>query len=137
MQRHDGEHSRVVHGRRRLGFDRHILPGRLAPLAWGRLGLAHTLRGALGERYAVVQMPVEGASQYRFGARQHTVAPGRAVFLAPGMEFTRRSEPGSVFAIAVDATALDLELQSRRPVRRHLRAASARQKTFCSMESSP
>lgn len=115
VRRLDGEHSRVVHGRGRLGFDRQVLPGRLTPLAWGRIGLAHTLRGALAERYAVVQMPVEGASQYRFGARQHSVAPGAAVFLAPGMEFTRRSEAGSMFAIAVDAAALELELRSRRP----------------------
>jgi AraC-like DNA-binding protein len=115
VRRHDGEHSRVVHGRGRLGFDRHVLPGRLTPLAWGRIGLAHTLRGALAERYAVVQMPVEGAGHYRFGTRQHTVVPGSAVFVAPGMEFTRRSEAGSMFAIAVDAAALDLELRSRRP----------------------
>ncbi|MCU0923088.1 MAG: AraC family transcriptional regulator [Burkholderiaceae bacterium] len=115
VQRQDGEHSRVVHGRGRLGFDRHVLPGRLTPLAWGRLGLAHTLRGALAARYAVVQMPVEGASQYRFGARQHTVVPGGAVFVAPSMEFTRRSDAGSMFVIAVDAVALDLELRSRRP----------------------
>lgn len=33
VQRHDGEHSRVVHGRGRFGYERHLLPGRLTPLA--------------------------------------------------------------------------------------------------------
>ncbi len=108
-------------------------PARQAPLSpAGARAIPVPPRPSTGIRFTS-----DDLDEVRAEARQHTVAPGRAVFLAPGMEFTRRSEPGSVFAIAVDATALDLELQSRRPVRRHLRDASARQKTFCSMESSP
>ena len=115
VRRHDGEHSLVVHGRGRLGYERHVLPGRLTALHWVGLGLAQTLRAAPGETTAFVHLPAVGMHRYRFGRRRHAVAPGGAVFVAPGMEVTRSAEPGSVFVIGVGVAALELELRSRRP----------------------
>lgn len=110
--RTDGEHSRVVHGRGRLGYERHILPGRRAALYWGRVDLAQTVRGTL--RDPIVHVAVEGASRYRFGSRQHELAPGSVALITAGGEFTRHSEPGFIFGIGVDAAALAAEVQSRR-----------------------
>jgi AraC-like DNA-binding protein len=115
VRRRDGEHSRVVHGQGPLGFVRHALPGRRTILGWGAVRLAHTLRGAFPAGSVFVHLPVSGGHLYRLGARQHAVAPGTGIFLASGMEFTRRSEPGSIFAIGIVAEALELELRSRHP----------------------
>ncbi len=113
VQRTDGEHSRVVHGRGKLGYQRHILPGRQTALYWGHVGLAQTVRGAL--RQPVVHVAVEGGSLYRFGSRQCEIAPGSTALIPPGIEFTRHAEPGVIFVIGIDVAALTTEIESRRP----------------------
>lgn len=113
VARADGEHSRVVHGVGPLAYEWHALAGCTLGLRWSRIRLAQTIRGALGA--AVLHFSIDSANTYAFGRRSVRVAPGEAMFIAPGWEFTRYSEPGTVLAVAVDRSALDFEIRARRP----------------------
>lgn len=113
VSRSDGEHSRVVHGRGSLGYERHVLQGRRVAVGWGRLALAQTLRGSLAS--PTLHFPDDGAGEYAFGRRRLRVAPGSAILVAPGWEFTRRSGAGSLSALSVDRVALADEIDARAP----------------------
>lgn len=112
VARDDGEHSRVVRGIGPLGYERYVLWGSSVAFAWGRIGLAQTIRGSLP--WPVLHLSNDCANSYIFGRRRVEAAPGEATFVAPGWEFTRHSAPGSLFAIGVDDRALGSELAARR-----------------------
>jgi AraC-like DNA-binding protein len=111
--RADGEHSRVVHGRGPLGYARAATPGSKATLYWGSCRLGQTVRGEL--RDPIIHISVDSISRYRIGAREQRIAPGGAIFLAPGVEFTRDSGPGDIFGVSLSVRALMAEAQARRP----------------------
>lgn len=112
-ERRDGEHSRVVHGTGSYGFEAAVLEGQRVWLAWARTRLRQTLRARAQQPF--VQIPIDGAQQYVFGRRRINVAPGSMAFIAPGTEMSRHGGPGWVFAMDVDAAALETEVRKRRP----------------------
>ncbi|MBK6804245.1 MAG: hypothetical protein IPG84_04975 [Betaproteobacteria bacterium] len=105
--RSDGEHSRVVHGVGRLDFERHVLIGKSVALAWNRVALGQTVRGALGA--LTLHLSIDAPGEYLFGRRRIRVAPGSGMILPPRWEFTRRSGPGSMFGLALNDQALNAE----------------------------
>jgi AraC-like DNA-binding protein len=109
----NGPHTRVVHGAGPLGFEVIVLPGQLADIAWCRVGLAQTLRGAVPS--ACLQVPLSGGSRYRFGRRQLELQPGQAMPIAGGHEFTRDAEPGAMLGVQIKQDAWQSELRARRP----------------------
>lgn len=113
VARADGEHSRVVHGCGPLAYERHVLFGSEVALAWNRVGLGQTIRGTV--RDPVLHLSLDAGSAYLFGRKRASVAPRSAMFIAPGWEFTRRSEPGSVVALSAGLPALTAEIDARRP----------------------
>lgn len=113
VARADGEHSRVAHGSGPLGYEWHAVSGRAVAIRWSRASLAQTIRGALG--MAALHLSVDSASTYAFGRRRIRVAPGEAIFIAPGCEFTRHGEPGAVVAVGIDRDALATEMAGRIP----------------------
>lgn len=82
-------------------------------IRWGRAALAQTIRGSLG--VATMHVSIDSASTYAFGRRCLQVAPGEAIFVAPGWEFMRHGGPGAVVAIGVDHVALGAEIDGRAP----------------------
>lgn len=114
--RFGGEHSRVAHRPGPLAFELDWMNGEAVATAWARIGLDTTLRGAAPDATLHVTMP-SGAS-YQVGRRRHVVHGATAIFLAPGWEFTRRSGPGSFFAISIDGRRLAEEVAARAPERR-------------------
>jgi len=113
VARSDGEHSRVAHGTGRLGYEWHAASGRTVAIRWSRASLAQTIRGAIG--MAALHLPLDSASTYAFGRRRLRVAPGEAILIAPGCEFTRHGEPGAVVAVGIDRDALAAEMDGRIP----------------------
>jgi len=111
VARTDGEHSRVAHGTGPLGYEWHAVGGRAVAVRWSRASLAQTIRGSLG--MAALHLSIDSASTYAFGRRRFEVAPGEAIFIAPGWEFTRHAGPGAVVAIGVDRDALAAEIDGR------------------------
>lgn len=125
VARSDGEHSRVVHGSGPLSFERHALFGRQASAGWGSAGLAQTIRGAA--RNLVLQVPIDTVNDYAIGRRRFHVAPGSAMIVAPGSEFTRRGDPGATFVVVVGIDALFDNIQARRPEQRSRLAIHSRE----------
>jgi AraC-like DNA-binding protein len=113
ITRSDTEHSRVVHGRGPFAFDLARVLGKTAMAGWVDVSLGQTTRGATQE--PVLHVPLDHGVLYRFGHRQHLVGVGTAFFIPPGWQFTRRSQPGSLFGIAVSGQALAGEIAARRP----------------------
>jgi AraC-like DNA-binding protein len=113
ITRSDTEHSRVVHGRGAFAFDLSRVLGTTTMAGWVDVGLGQTARGTTRE--PVVHVPIDHGNVYRFGHRQHLVSAGSAFFIPPGWEFTRRSQPGLLFGIAVSGQALAGEVAARRP----------------------
>jgi AraC-like DNA-binding protein len=111
VARTDGEHSRVAHQSGALGFSLSCLRGTSAALGWGRVALEKTIRGAVFDPLLHLSMPT--GSQYRLGRRTHSVGPATATFLAPGLEFTRRSPAGRSFVISVQQRKLADEIEAR------------------------
>jgi AraC-like DNA-binding protein len=109
--RMDGEHSRVAHESGALGFSHSCLRGTSAALGWGRVALEKTIRGAVFDPLLHLSTPT--GSQYRLGRRTHSVGPATATFLAPGLEFTRRSPAGRSFVISVQKRKLADEIEAR------------------------
>ncbi|MFO0157653.1 MAG: helix-turn-helix domain-containing protein [bacterium] len=110
--RTDGEHSRVVHGDGSLACCYSWLQGEIVAMGWAGVGLGQTVRGAVRE--PVLHVPIDQRSAYRYGRCQALVGPGSGMFVAPGREFTRESEPGSMLAISVNWQALTREISTRR-----------------------
>ncbi|MFO1315377.1 MAG: AraC family transcriptional regulator [Burkholderiales bacterium] len=119
VARADGEHSRVVHGTGPLAYEWHALSGQAVALRWGRAALPQTIRGAVD--VAVLHLSIDSVSTYAFGRRRLRVAPGEAIFIAPGWEFTRHGEPGAVVAVGIDRDALAAEMDGRIPPARGAR----------------
>ncbi len=111
VARTDGEHSRVAHGTGPLGYEIAWLIGDSVSVAWARVGLPMTLRGALHN--AVLHLVVPAGSRYRFGRSEHDTGPGDALFVANDWEFTRRCPPGASLAIDLDTDALVEEIAAR------------------------
>jgi AraC-like DNA-binding protein len=109
--RRDGHHSRVVQGTGPYGFEAAVLEGQRVLLGWGRTGLRQTLR-ARTER-PMLHIPIEGPQHYSFGRQRIVVAPGAMVFVAPGTETSRHSDPGSLLAMDLDGAALATEVRAR------------------------
>lgn len=112
-ERRDGDHSRVVHGTGSYGFEAAVLEGERVWLGWARTRLQQTLRARAQRPF--VQVPIDGPQQYAFGRQRITVAPGSMAFIAQGAEMSRHGGPGWVFAMDVDAAALETEVRERRP----------------------
>ena len=111
VSRTDGEHSRVAHGTGPLGYEVVWLNGDTVSMAWAHVALPTTLRGALPN--VVLHVGIPAGSRYRFGRREHEPAPGDALFVANGWEFTRYSPPGTSFAVDLDKDALVEEITAR------------------------
>jgi len=106
-----GDHSRVTHQPGTLGFSLSWLTGASAVLGWGQAALEKTVRGAVSDPVLHLSMPT--GSVYRLGRRAHAVSRATATFLAPGLEFTRRSPAGQSFVIGVQQRKLVDEIEAR------------------------
>ena len=113
VARTDGEHSRVAHAMGPLGYEVAWLNGEIVSMAWARVALPTTLRGALPNVVLHVEIPEGG--RYRFGRREYEIGHSDALFIANGWEFSRRCPPGTSFAIDLDKDALIGEIAARRP----------------------
>lgn len=111
ISRSDTEHSRVAHGSGPLGFEMARLSGEMTRVGWARAALPLTIRGALP--YPVLQVGMPAATRYRLGRREYLMGPGDAMFVAGGLEFTRRGQPGSILAFAPDEDRLVEEIAAR------------------------
>lgn len=111
VARTDGEHSRVAHGTGPLGYEVAWLNGEVVSLAWARVALPTTLRGALPN--VVLHLAIPAGSRYRFGRREYCTGPIDALFVADRWEFTRSSPPGTSFAIDLSKDALIEEIGGR------------------------
>lgn len=107
----DGEHSRVAHDAGPLGYDLAVVSGTTMTLGWGRVGLAKTIRAASSG--LILHLHTDPGSAYRFGRREHLTVADSAVLVAPGQEFTRRSPPGQILSLTVDAPRISAEIAAR------------------------
>lgn len=116
IRRNFGDHSRVPHGRGRLGLE--MLASVAAGSAAGavRLGIPTTLRASA--RGVAVHLPLGDGGEYRIGRRRLVASPDVAVVLAPGHDYTVLT-PGRVttLAIMLDRSVLSSELDARLPGR--------------------
>jgi AraC-like DNA-binding protein len=106
-----GDHSRVTHQSGALNYSLSWLSGTSAVLGWGRVALEKTVRGAVSDPVLHLTMPT--GSEYRLGRSAHAVGAATATFLAPGLEFTRRSPAGQSFVISVQQRKLADEIEAR------------------------
>jgi AraC-like DNA-binding protein len=106
-----GEHSRVTHQSGALGFSLSWLTGTSAALGWSQVSLEKTIRAAVSD--PVLHLSTPAGSAYRLGRRAHAVGAATATFLAPGLEFTRRSPAGQSFAISIRQRKLTDEIEAR------------------------
>jgi hypothetical protein len=113
VARVDGEHWRVAHRAGSLGFELARVRGTAVALGWGRVGVEKSIRGA--SRNVLLHLQTAPGSTYRFGHRAHLTGADTAMLIAPGQALTRRSPPGQVLALAVDAAALAAEFAARSP----------------------
>lgn len=111
VARGSGEHSRVTHQSGALGFSLARVMGPTVAVGWGRAALDMTIRGSV--RQPVLHVGVPAGSLYRFGRRSQSANRSSVMFLAPGLEFTRRSPGGSAGAIAFQHSRLAHEIEAR------------------------
>jgi AraC-like DNA-binding protein len=113
---HDGEHSRIAHQHRPLGFEIAALRGPTVSIGWGRTAVEKTIRGEAQAHLLHLWAPA--GSRYRFG-REELVTGARSVtFVAGGWEFSRRSPAGETFVLALHGGRLVDEVAARRPTSR-------------------
>lgn len=114
MRPHDGEHTRVMHGRGLLGYELIKAGTRRVSLGWMKVAARQTVRGQLSA--PCLHFPLAGASTYQLGQREFPVSAGSPIFVAAGQEYTRHGGGAEeVFAIQFDASAVTDELRARRP----------------------
>jgi len=108
-----GDHSRVVRGNGRLGFDQSWLTGTSTAVGWVRTDLGTLVRGAVREPTLHLDMPA--GTSYRIGRRQHAAAAHAVTFVAPDWQYTLDRPSGSSSAFSVSGEALLTELGRRQP----------------------
>ena len=113
--RYDGEHSRSAHASGPLGFELSWVSGAACKVAWGRMAIGQTIRGAVPA--PTFHLAVQAGSVYRFGRRELAPSLGSTMFIAPGWEFTRSSPPGDSLGLSVSGKSLAREIDARRPCR--------------------
>lgn len=111
VARHDGKHSRVVHGTGPYGFRLARIATPVVQISWSRTRLPNTIRGPF--RLPTFHVPLGGVQWYAHGRRRFEAATGRLVFMAPETEVTRRGDGDPVMAIELDRSAFESELQGR------------------------
>jgi AraC-like DNA-binding protein len=111
----DGRQSRVARRGEPLGYALYRLAGLRTNLGGSDSAVEQTVRGlVLGP---VLQLSLPVGSVFRVGRRVSApTGPFSVVIAPPGWEFTRTSPPGSMFAIEVQARALQDEIAARQPV---------------------
>lgn len=110
----DGRQSRVARPGEVLGYSQFRLQGQSTNLGGSESASAQTVRGLA--HGAVLLLAVPLGSVYRTGRRTSaSIGPSSVVIVPPGLESTRVSPPGAMFAIEVPAPALADELAARRP----------------------
>ena len=119
-----GDHYRVAHGTGALGFEQAWLTSASVTPVWVRTGLATTVRGAPSQPF--LHVILDGA-EYRIGRRRHVAAPGTAMFLPPGWEYTLSRPPGRAFALVINHARLVEEIKAREPAGRGSPVLRARQ----------
>ncbi len=118
----DGPHSRVALAGRPLGYAMYQVRAQHTHLGGSESAVAQVVRGHV--HGWLLQLALPPGTVLRSGLRASApTAPNTAALIPPGWAFTRRSPPGALFAMEVDAHALTAELQARRPeaVHRNLR----------------
>jgi len=110
----DGRQSRVARRGQALGYAIYRLGGLRTNLGGSESAVEQTVRGLVNGPVLQVCVPV--GSTFRVGRRASAPTRASSVVIAPpGWEFTRTSPPGSMFAIEFLHSALQDELESRRP----------------------
>jgi AraC-like DNA-binding protein len=110
----DGRQSRVARPGEAFAYSQFRLKGDRTNLGGSDSASGQTVRGLVHGAALVLAMPV--GSIYRAGRRASAASgPSSMAIVPPGMESTRVSPPGSMFAIEVQALALAEELAARRP----------------------
>jgi AraC-like DNA-binding protein len=109
----DGRQSRVARRGEPLGYALYRLAGLRTNLGGSDSAVEQTVRGLVFG--PVLQLSVPVGSVFRVGRRASApTGPSSAVIAPPGWEFTRTSPPGSMFAIELQASALQDEIAARR-----------------------
>lgn len=108
-----GSHSRVQRGPGPLGYEIRGLKSAKVFVGHMSVGAENVIRAAV--QSPTVHLQVRSDVLYLVGKRELRTAPGGAVFLAPGHEYTAHVRAGNVsFGIQVDPELLNAELTARR-----------------------
>ncbi|HSQ70397.1 MAG TPA: helix-turn-helix domain-containing protein [Steroidobacteraceae bacterium] len=106
-----GRHYRVPLQRGPLGYQLLAATSSRAVAGWTSVGTANVIRATVPS--PTVHIALRQEIEYRVGRRVLRSAPGRAVLLAPGHDYSARIPPGKVVAMIVAPSLLDEELQAR------------------------
>lgn len=106
-----GSHHRVPLRRRPLGYRLLAAISGRAVAGWTSVGTANVVRATVP--CPTVHLPLRQEIEYRVGRRMLQSAPGRAVLLAPGHDYSARVTPGEAVGIVVAPSLLEEELQAR------------------------
>jgi AraC-like DNA-binding protein len=107
-----GSHHRVPLQRRPLGYQLLAATSSRAVAGWTSVGTENLIRASVP--MPTVHLSLQHQIEYRVGRRVLRSAPGRAVVLAPGHDYSARVPPGNFIAMTVDPVLLQEEVQARR-----------------------
>jgi AraC-like DNA-binding protein len=111
-----GSHHRVPLRRGPLGYQLLAATSSRAVAGWTSVGTENVIRAS--EPTPTVHLSLQHQIEYRVGRRVLRSAPGRAVVLAPGHDYSARVPPGNFIAMTVDPVLLQEEMQARRTGRK-------------------
>ena len=106
-----GSHHRVPLRRGPLGYQLLAATSGRAAAGWTSVGRGNVVRAAVTS--PTVHLSLRQEIEYRVGRRVLRSAPGRAVVLAPGHDYSARVPPGKAVAMIVAPSLLEEELQAR------------------------
>jgi AraC-like DNA-binding protein len=110
----DMPHTRVGKQRDAIGYDFYCVLGTDVAVGVSSGATAQTVRGQVAS--PVLHLMPPPGSVYRLGRRVlATTDESSAVIVAPELEFTRTSPPGTMLSIKIDQAALLREIKARRP----------------------
>lgn len=108
-----GDHTRVLHERGPFAFEmRGAFAGRIFA-GWVNRRLAQTVRAHVSSPALHIPLTIEGT--YRIGRRTLRSTPGKAVFLAPGHEYSLHDRGGAGHGLWIDEELLWKALEARLP----------------------
>ena len=111
LSRGFGRHYRVPLQRGPLGYQLLTAASSRAMAGWVSVGKPNLVRASVP--LPAVHLSLQQQIDYRVGRRVLRSAPGRAVVLAPGHDYSARVPPGRAIAMMVAPALIEEELQAR------------------------